>query len=335
MKLRPEQLTTHLNKGLAPVYLISGEEPLLLQEAVEQVLQAARAAEYSERTLFTVEGNFHWSELQQEGAALSLFAERKIIDLRLPTGKPGREGGQALVDWCQQPPEEKLLLIRAGKLDGAAQRSKWFKAIEKAGVVVQIWPMELRQIPQWIMQRMRQAGLDATQGAASLIAERVEGNLLAAVQEIEKLALLSEPGVKIDEATALNLVADSARYDPFQLADAVLAGERARALRILNGLREEGSAIQVVLWALIRDLRELAAMGQESRLSAHKPLEYVPAPLWKRRLPLMGTMLRRLSEGKIQRLVRQMGEIDRAGKGMAEGEPWLELERWVVLATAG
>ncbi len=335
MKLRPEQLQGHLKKGLAPVYLLSGDEPLLLQEAADQVIQAARNAGFEERAIFTVESGFHWSTLQEEGAALSLFAEKKMIDLRLPTGKPGKEGGAALVEWCQRPPEEKVLLIRSGKLDGAVQRAKWFKAIEQAGVVVQIWPLELRQIPNWIMQRMRGAGLDATPGAAALIAERVEGNLLAAVQEVEKLSLLSEPGQPIDEAMALHLVADSARFDPFQLADAMLAGERARALRILHGLREEGTAIQVVLWAIVRDLRELAAVGSESNLARHKPLEYIPAPLWKRRMPLLGAILRRLRPRQIQQLVKRAGEIDRAGKGMAESDPWIGLETLVVQATAG
>lgn len=335
MKLRPEQLSAHLKKGLAQVYLISGDEPLLLQEAAETVLQAARGAGFTERSMLTVATGFHWAELQQESAALSLFAEQKVVDLRIPGAKPGKEGGAALVEWCQSPPQEKILLIRAGKLDGAAQRAKWFKSIEQAGVVVQIWPLDLRQIPGWIMQRMRAAGIDATQGAASLIAERIEGNLLAAVQEIEKLSLLVDPGQPVDEVMVMSLVADSARFDPFQLADAMLAGDRARALRILHGLKEEGTAIQVVLWSVIRDLREMAAAGSEAALSRHKPLEYIPAPLWKRRLPLLAATLRRLSPKQLQQLVRQAGEIDRAGKGMGAGDPWQGLELLIVRMTAG
>jgi DNA polymerase-3 subunit delta len=333
MKLRPEQLATHLNKGLAPLYLVSGDEPLLLQEAAEAILQRARAQGFVERSIHTVESNFRWSELQQESVALSLFAEQRVVELRLPGGKPGKEGGAVLQQWCESPPQEKMLLIRAGKLDGAAQRAKWFKAIEQVGVVVQIWPLELRQIPGWIMQRMRSAGMEVTPGAAALIAERVEGNLLAAVQEIEKLSLLVTPGERIDEQMALQLVADSARFDPFQLADAVLAGECRRALRILHGLREEGSAIQVVLWAIQRDLRELAAIGGGERLNRHKPLEYVPAPLWKRRMPLFAAALQRLNGRTIHFLVRKAGVVDRAGKGMGEGEPWLLLEELVVRAT--
>ncbi len=335
MKLRPEQLPTQLKKGLAPLYLISGEEPLLLQEAAEAILQVARSQGFSERSIHTVDNSFHWSELQQESAALSLFAEQKVVDLRLPSGKPGKEGGAVLAEWAASPPEEKILLIRSGKLDGAAQRAKWFKVVEQIGVVVQIWPLELRQIPNWIMQRMRAAGMEATSGAAALIAERVEGNLLAAVQEIEKLSLQVEAGQQVDEQMALQLVADSARFDPFQLADAMLAGERPRALRILHGLREEGSAIQVVLWAIQRDLRELAAIGSEAGLHRHKPLEYVPAPLWKRRLPLFGAALRRLQGRALQQLVRKAGAVDRAGKGMGEGDPWLLLEELVLRATAG
>ncbi len=334
MKLRPEQLAAQLKKGLAPVYLISGEEPLLLQEAAEAILQSARAQGFVERSIHTVDNSFHWSELQQESAALSLFAEQKVVDLRIPTGKPGKEGGTALVEWCGAPPEEKILLIRAGKLDGAAQRAKWFKTIEQAGVVVQIWPLELRQIPNWIMQRMRGAGMDATQGAASLIAERVEGNLLAAVQEIEKLSLLVESGQQVDEAMVMNLVADSARFDPFQLADTMLSGDRVRALRILRGLQEEGTAIQVVLWAILRDLRELAVIGSESQLNRHKPLEYIPPALWKRRLPLLAAALRRLNLQRLQLLVQLAGRVDRAGKGMGEGESWQLLEELLLRMTA-
>ena len=269
MKLRPDQLANHLKRALAPIYLISSDEPLLLQEAADQILQAARQTGFEERALYSVGAGFHWSDLQQEGAALSLFAEKKIIDLRLPTGKPGKEGGAMLTEWSHSPPDDKILVIRSGKLDGASQRAKWFKAIEKAGVTVQIWPMELRQIPNWIMQRMRVAGINATPGAAALVAERIEGNLLAAVQEIEKLSLLTNKGDQVDETMVMTLVADSARYDPFQLADAILGGERARALHILYGLKEEGVAIQIILWAIVRDLRELAAIGNLQRLAAH------------------------------------------------------------------
>jgi len=334
VKLRPEQLPGQLKRGLAPVYLLSGDEPLLLQEAAAQIVETARNSGFEERSILTVDSGFHWSELLEERAALSLFAEQKVVDLRMPSGKPGKEGGAALTDWCQQPPDDKILLVRSGKLDGSSQRSKWFKAVEQAGVVVQIWPLELRQIPRWIMQRMQMAGISATPGAAALIAERVEGNLLAAVQEIEKLSLLVDPGQQVDEALVMQLVADSARFDPFQLTDAMLAGERGRALRILYGLREEGTAIQVVLWAVVRDLRELAAIGGEAQLARHKPLEYIPAPLWKRRIPLFAAILRRLRPQQIERLVRRAAEIDRAGKGMAEGDPWAGLESLIVQATA-
>ncbi len=333
MRVKPEQLTGHLERGLAPLYLLSGDEPLLLQEAADQILQNMRAAGFDERMVLTVEGGFDWSSLQQEQAALSLFAEKRVVDLRIPDGKPGKQGGALLADWSAQPPEEKLLLIRLPKLDAAAQRAKWFKTVDQAGVVVQFWPLDVRQIPGWIMQRMRKAGLNATAGAAALIAERVEGNLLAAVQEIEKLTLLYPQDQLIDEALVLQLVSDSARFDPFQLADAILVGDRGRALRIVRGLKEEGTAIQVVLWAVQRDLRELAAIGDSRRLSGHKPLEYVAPALWKRRLPLFSAMLKRVSSGQLEKLVRSLGGIDRSGKGMADGDPWIGLESLILMAT--
>ncbi len=331
MKLKPEAVADHLKREIAPVYLLSGDEPLLLNELADQVRGALKQHGFVERTVLTAEVGFRWSGLSAEGAALSLFAEKRIVDLRLPTGKPGREGGQALAEWCENPPEEKVLLILSAKLDGAAQRSKWFKTIERVGVTVQVWPIEPRQLPSWIMGQLRNSGVEATPEAASLIAERVEGNLLAARQEIEKLALLVESGTAVDGQLAATLVADSARFDVFKFTDALLGGERKRALRILHGLREEGTAIQVVLWALVRDLRELAAMAMGGNPATHQPLEY--NPMWRRRAPLFMAMLNRLGKRRIVALVRQLGLIEQAGKGMHEGDPWVGLEDLVVRAT--
>ncbi len=331
MRLKSEALANQLRGEIAPVYLFSGDEPLLLDELADQARSAFRKKGFDERTVLTVGSGFRWDELNAEGSALSLFAEKKVVDLRLPTGKPGRDGGKALTEWCETPPNDKVLLIISGKLDGSAQKSKWYKSIEQCGITVQVWPVEIRQMPGWIMQRMRSAGLEATAAATELIAERVEGNLLAALQEIEKLTLLVEPGTSVDEQMVVSLVANSARFNVFKFSDALLAGERARALCILHGLREEGAAIQVVLWSVIRDLRELAAMAVEQNPSAHQPLEY--NPMWRKRQPMFTATLNRLGEKRVIALVRQLGLIERAGKGMHDGDPWSGLEDFVVRAT--
>ncbi len=335
MKLRPEQLSGQLQRELAPIYLLSGDEPLLLQEAAEQVIVAATRAGFSERTIWSVDSGFDWEELTAAGNALSLFAEQKIIDLRIPNGRPGKGGEGALLAWSRQPPPDQILLIRTPKLESRISRTQWYRAIEQSGVAVAIWPLDRSRIPAWVEQRMRQQQLRPTAEAVAMVADRIEGNLLAAVQEIEKIALLVSPGTTVDGEMVARLVADSARFDPFQLADTILAGEQERSLRILQELRQEGSAIQLVLWPLVRDLRELVAVALPQRLAAHKPVDRSISPMiWKRRLPLFRAALGRLRPNRLPDLLQQAGEIDRIGKGMAVGDPWLALEL-LVLAVAG
>src|SRR6218665_17122 len=241
MKLAPAQLSKHLQSGLAPVYAISGDDPLLCQEAADAIRAATRAQGFTERQVFNADASFDWGNLLQAGNSLSLFAEKRVLELRIPNGKPGDKGTAALLEYLARPPEDTLLLISLPKLDGSTQKTKWAKAIIDGpqAQFVQIWPVEVHQLPQWIRQRMSQIGMSATQEAVDLIAARVEGNLLAAAQEIEKLKLLAD-GNQIDAATVQAAVADSARYDVFGLIDAVLNGEAAHALRILEGLRGEG-----------------------------------------------------------------------------------------------
>ncbi|RMN31989.1 DNA polymerase III, delta subunit, partial [Pseudomonas cannabina] len=264
MKLAPAQLGKHLQGTLAPVYVISGDDPLLCQEAADAIRAAARQQGFDERQVFSADASFDWGTLLQAGASMSLFAERRLLELRLPSGKPGDKGAAALMEYCARPAEDTLLLISLPKLDGSAQKTKWGKALVEGAQTqfVQIWPVDIGQLPQWIRQRLSQAGLAATQDAVELIAARVEGNLLAAAQEIEKLKLMAEEG-QITVETVQAAVADSARFDVFGLTDAVLNGEAAHALRMLEGLRGEGVETPVILWALTRELRALANMSQQ------------------------------------------------------------------------
>lgn len=323
-KLRPEQLGAALSKGLAPIYLVSGDEPLLVQEACDTIRRAARSAGFSERELYHCDANFDWGQVLTAANSLSLFSEQKIIELRLTTGKPGDKGGKVLQEYAQSPAPDNLLLIVANKLDGASQKSKWFKAIDDAGTHVQVWPITAAQLPRWIGQRLQQAGLRADSSAIDLLASRIEGNLLAAAQEIEKLKLLAPDNIVSYELMA-SAVADSARYDVFGLVDKALHGDARAAVRTLHGLKTEGTEPINILWALTRDIRSLVQIsllvtqGKSFELAARQ------AGIWDKRQPLIQTALRRLKPAHLQQLLRKANGIDKAIKGMRNAEPWDEL----------
>ncbi len=324
MKLKPEQLKQHLSSGLAPLYLVGGDEPLLIQEACDAIRAAARREGFSERELFTVEPGFDWGTLHEAGAAMSLFSERKLIELRLPSGKPGDKGGKALVAYADQPAPDNLLLIQAGKIEASSRNTKWYKALDKAGAVIQVWPLEPRQLPGWTMRRMQGCGLQPSQEAVTLLVERVEGNLLACAQEIEKLLLLYGPRVLTVEEVA-NSVADSARFDIYKLVDGALQGDVARTVRIVEGLQGEGVEPVLVLWALSREIRSMASMAFE--MSRGSRIEPVLAKwrVWEKRKPLVRAGLQRHSVRVWQQLLRQAADVDGVIKGVRTGNRWDEL----------
>ena len=256
MKIKPEQLQSHLQKQLLPVYIISGDEPLLAQEATDAVRTAARSAGYTERELFHVEGNYDWNQLLNEANSLSLFADKKILEIRIPNGKPGDKGSKALCEICANLNPDNMLLILLPKLERATQNSKWIKTLESVGAHIQVLPVTGAHLPRWIQQRLQQADIKANQEAVQIIADRVEGNLLAAVQEIEKLKLLALDG-KVDASRMSSVVADSARYNLFEFIDKVLSGDAQSAARSLRGLQNEGIEPVPLLWAITRELRIL------------------------------------------------------------------------------
>lgn len=323
MKLRETQLGAHLEQQLAPVYLISGDVPLLVQEACDAVRAAARQAGCSERVVMQAERGFDWEALLQAGGDLSLFAQRRLLELRLPSGKPGDAGSKALLRYLQLGSEDNVLLIEAGKIDRGSQKSKWFKAVERAGVVVQIWPPDARQFPAWIRQRMQTRGLAASREAVAVLAERSEGNLLACDQEIEKLRLLYGPG-RLDAETVLQSVVDSTRFDVFKLVDSALSGDSARSARILQGLRGEGVEPAVVLWALARELRLLSRMAVDMK---DAPLERVLAAhrVWDSRKALFREGLGRHRPANWWVMLARAARIDRIIKGRDLGNVWDEL----------
>ncbi|MFQ5643337.1 MAG: DNA polymerase III subunit delta [Thiogranum sp.] len=323
-QLRASQLGGHLDAGLAPVYFIHGDETLLVNECADAVRAAARAQGYSGREVFAVEPGFDWQSLSAACDSLSLFSERRVLELRLPTGKPGKEGAKALCEYVERPPEDTLLLVVSAKLEAAARRSKWAKALDKGGVSIAIWPVEAAQLPVWIDQRMRARGMQPGRDALQLIAERVEGNLLAAAQEIEKLYLLNGPGpLRLD--TVAELVTDSARYDIFGLVDAALAGDTAHVQRILAGLRAEGVEPVLVLWALNREIRMLASMARELQGGATLARVLSSWRVWDKRKPLISGILKRIRGRQWWALLQRCAHLDRVIKGRAPGSAWDEL----------
>ncbi|MEN8168785.1 MAG: DNA polymerase III subunit delta [Pseudomonadota bacterium] len=330
MKLRFDQLQDHLQQGLRPIYLLSGDEPLQLGEAADAIRSQARQQGFSERQVMHVEAGFDWNTLASASDTLSLFAEQRLIDLRLPSGKPGREGGAALSDYAANPPPDTVLLISSGKLDKNAAKSKWFKSLDKAGVTLQVWPVEAAALPRWVAQRMRSRGLNASPEAAQLLAERVEGNMLAASQEVEKLRLLYGESA-IDAEMVEQGVADSARYDIFELVDTVLLGDAARVARVMEGLRGEGVEPILILWALVREIRAMEEMAYEIEQGASAESVMKSRWVWEKRKPAVRAGLKRHNQRRWSQLLRRAVRIDRMVKGAEQGNPRDELLQLALL----
>jgi DNA polymerase-3 subunit delta len=321
LKIRANQLSSHLKKSLAPCYLVTGDEHLLVAEALDAIRDAARAAGFGNRELHVALTGFDWAQLTAGASNMSLFAERRIVELRLPTGKPGRAGGQAIVDLVEQAGPELLFIVTAPKLDRSTANSKWAKTLDKKGVSLEIWPISSRELPGWIANRMRQAGLQPDRDAVAMIADRVEGNLLAAGQEVEKLRLLLGEG-PVTAADVVQAVADSSRFDVYKLADAAIAGDARRAIRILGGLRAEGVEPVIVMWALTRELRTLATLEDAVRQGTDLGSAMKTARIWRSRESLMRSCIGRHQQGDFHRLLKASGRADAAAKGQRFGDPW-------------
>ncbi|MFQ5468809.1 MAG: DNA polymerase III subunit delta [Gammaproteobacteria bacterium] len=324
MQIRIEQLESCLKRDLKPVYLVCGDVPLLVQEASDQIRQATRKQGFSERIVMHVEARFNWNELSSVASGLSLFCERRLLELRLPTGKPGDAGSKAVQAYLNENSDQDVLLIIAGKIEAASRRTKWYKLIEKLGVVVQVWPLDNRQLPVWVQQRMRKKGMEPTAEAIAVLANRVEGNLLACAQEIEKLHLINGPG-SISLETVMGTVADSARYDVFDLIDSALAGDTRRTVRIIKGLRSEGAEPVVVLWALAREIRSQAKMATEVSCGSSVDQVLARFHVWEKRKTLVKQGLRRHRPARWWAMLRRACVIDRNIKGFAQGNVWDEL----------
>jgi DNA polymerase-3 subunit delta len=318
MQLRAEQLDAHLAKSLAALYVIHGDEPLLALEAADAVRAAARRRGYTEREVYAAERGFDWSEFAHAGASRSLFGGAKIVELRIPSGKPGADGAETIAAYCARLDPEVLTLVTLPRLDRAGQSSAWFGALAAAGVMVEVWPVERARLPQWIGARLARQGQSASPQVLDFLAQRVEGNLLAAHQEVQKLALLAPPGALALE-TVEEAVASVARYDPYAAAQALVAGDLARYTRVLQGLRGEGEAPTFVLFAIASALFVLRAMADG------KPAERLFGEYRLFNKPLQRAVqsaARRHARAALDAALAQAALADRVIKGVARGDAW-------------
>ncbi len=324
MKISADQLQADLAERILPLYFVTGDEPLLVSEALDAIRRRAREAGYGDREVLTAERGFDWNRVLAGSASLSLFAEKRILELRLPTGKPGDVGSRTLVELCGALPEDTLVVVSAPKLERSQSSSKWVKALEKAGALVQIRAVDAHALPGWIAARMRGLGLEPSRDAVRLLADRVEGNLLAAAQELEKLRLVLGRG-PVDAEQVEAAVADSARFNIFKLADAAVAGRADRALRILGALRAEGAEPVLVLWALSRELRTVTLIRDD--LEAGRPLarSVRQRGVWSSREDIVRACVGRHSPASLHGLVRRAELADQVLKGRRSGQPWQEL----------
>jgi DNA polymerase-3 subunit delta len=325
LKVPFRQLERHLADRLAKAYLVAGDEPLLVDEALEQLRAAAMRAGFTSRELHTADRSFKWAELLAGADNLSLFATRRIVEIRLATPKPGDQGSATIGELCERNDPDTLLIVAVSeKLDSAASRSSWVKNIDEHGVLVEIWPIERNELPRWIQQRAAGLRLKLTGAAAQSLAERVEGNLLAADQEIKRLALTAG-GREVDEAEVLEFVANNSRFDIFALADAVLAGETGRAFKILSGLRAEGVHPVQISWVLNRDISLLARLEYAVRHGDNLDGALLRSGVWRRRQPLVKQALGKFKASRLKVLLTEAARVDAALKGVFPAEPWTTL----------
>ncbi len=333
MDVRFRDLSSHLERSLAPIYTIHGDEPLFAVEAGDAIRAAARRAGAADREVFVAEPGFKWDAFNATNANLGLFGERKLVDLRIPSGKPGVEGAKALEAYAGNPNPDHLLLVTLPRLDRAAQASAWFTALAKAGVAVAVYPVERDELPAWIAARLARQKQRVSSDTLAFLAERCEGNLLAARQEIEKLALLLPPD-ELAHDDVEHAVADVARYDVFELSEAWLAGDAARALRVLSVLQAEGEGLPLIVWQLTEDVHALAAVLAAT--SAGMPLQAAVrnTRVWGKRLAALERAARRVKAHDIAPLLAALARLDERSKGIGRGNAWDDLAS-VALALTG
>ncbi len=341
MQLALPQLGAHLQKGLRSLYVLHGDEPLMLQEAADAIRASARAQGYTERSVHTVAGaHFDWSEVLAAGGSLSLFADKQIVEVRIPSGKPGKEGSAAIQQLAAsaQDNDSTLTLVMLPKLDATTRKGAWFAALENHGVLIATDPVERNALPTWIAQRLQMQGQSVAAGeegqrTLQFFADRVEGNLLAAHQEIQKLSLLYPSG-ELSQAQVEAAVVNVARYDVFKLSESVLSGQVARVQRMLDGLQAEGEAAVLVHYTLAEDIRAMKRVKDAMTAGKPLPMALREQRVWGPRERLFERVLPRMSEARLNGLLQAAHQVDGIVKGLKvpdwPTDPWQALQRLAV-----
>lgn len=341
MQLALPQLGAHLQKGLRSLYILHGDEPLMQQEAADAIRASARAQGYTERSVHTVSGaHFDWSEVLAAGGSLSLFADKQIVELRIPSGKPGKEGSAAIQQLAAyaQDNDSTLTLVMLPKLDAATRKGVWFAALENHGVLIATDPVDRNALPTWIAQRLQMQGQSVAAGeegqrTLQFFADRVEGNLLAAHQEIQKLGLLYPAG-ELSQAQVESAVVNVARYDVFKLSESVLSGQVARVQRMLDGLQAEGEAAVLVHYTLAEDIRAMKRVKDAMTAGKPLPMALREQRVWGPRERLFERVLPRMSEARLNGLLQAAHQVDGIVKGLKvpdwPTDPWQALHRLAV-----
>lgn len=335
-ELKPERLAAQLDAGpLAPAWLVAGPEPLLVQEAADAIRAAARTQGITEREVHDADGrDYDWNRLSASFRAPSLFAPRRLVEVRLPSGKPGKDGAKVLTEFCADPPPDVVLLVTTGEWS-RAHAGKWTEAIGRLGHVVVAWAVKPHELVDWVERRARSRGLKLERDAVQLLAERVEGNLLAAAQEVDKLVLLAD-GAPVDAARLQALVADAARYDVFRLCDAALNGQAPQVSRMLAGLRAEGEAVPALLGMVSRELQAVASLARTQSGGGNLAAAFKAQRIWDSKQAMYRRALARHDADRWERLAVEVGRVDRTSKGRpppgATDDAWQALERLLLAA---
>jgi DNA polymerase-3 subunit delta len=311
MNVRPDQLQSMIAKVTYPVYMVSGDEPLQQMESLDLIRSFLRQNDFSEREILDVDAQFDWQRLMDEAANMSLFATRRIVELRLPSAKPGKQGSQVLKDYLSRPPDDTVLIINAGKIDGNSKKSAWYKAVDQNGLVVQCWPVPVEKLSSWLQQRFIKRDMQADNEVLAYISEHVEGNLLSADQEIEKLFLLLGPG-KITYADVAEAITSQSRYSVFELIDMLHAGNAKRVIKILTGLKAEGLVPVLVISLLAKDIRLLCQVARDVSAAG---LILKRSGVWQSRIDSYKLCLARHRLQSFQLMLKRCAYIEAASKG--------------------
>ena len=317
MDLNVQQLNDHLDKALAPIYLVSGDEPLQIEESLTQIRAKAREQGFVERQVLYVERSFDWSQLTEQSSNMSLFGDKKILELRLPSGKPGTPGGKAFQQYCEHLPEDVLLIIQSGKIEKATLKSKWVQAISQAGVFMRIWPLTGADLVRWVQARLKLEQLSDDRQSAEYLASRVEGNMLAAAQEIEKMALLALDNDNGDSSKAW--VSSQTKYNVFDLVDSILSGQRSKVIKILGQLQRESFAPNLVLWGLAELVRAVIYTSAQKRGQSKS----VQNAFYFSKRNQLGVHANKFNREQLYTLLMKCGQVDQMIKGRATGDVWL------------